>query len=194
VLVWSAGATDSGPDGLGAFKEGRYEEALEAFVREGRVANAGAALERLGRYEEAAGAFEEALTKGPTPREEAGIRFGLGTVMLRQGRFEEAVEQLRASLRLDPDDLQAKINLEIALRRRPPPPPQPSPSPGTEPTGTPPPGGGGAPQPSEPSDAPARLTREQAEQLLDALSRRERVEFPRTRRRPAPADPDAPDW
>jgi hypothetical protein len=37
------------------------------------------------------------------------------------------------------------------------------------------------------------MTREEAERLLDALGRRERVELPRGARRPA-ADPTAPDW
>jgi hypothetical protein len=37
------------------------------------------------------------------------------------------------------------------------------------------------------------MTREEAERLLDALGRRERLEFPRGARR-APSDPSVPDW
>jgi tetratricopeptide (TPR) repeat protein len=194
ALVWTGHAAGGG-DGLAAFKAGRYEEAAEAFRRDGQAANAGAALERLGRYEEAVAEFGRALEAGPSPREEAGIRYGMGTALLGLGRVEEAVDELRASLRLDPGDLQAKINLEIALRRLPPPPPEPSPSPAPPRDEEAPAGGaGGAPPPSAPPGAPQPLTREQAEQLLDALGRRERIEFPRSRRRPTPSDPDAPDW
>ncbi len=71
----------------------------------------------------------------------------------------------------------------------PPPPPTGSGSGGTTGPSAPP---STAETSSDPGSAP-RMTREEADRLLDALGRRERLEYPRTGRRPV-ADPSAPDW
>ena len=131
MLPLAAGAGPGEESGLRLFKEGRYEEALAAFRLEAErrpasadaVANVGAALSRLGRFEEATVELERALELGARPRLEAGIRYDLGSAYLELGRIEEAISMLEASLRLAPDDVEAKINLEIALRRRQTPPP-----------------------------------------------------------------------
>jgi len=197
LVVAGARADSSAGDGLAAFKAGRYEEALEAFRAEAAAhpesaeaaANVGATLARLGRNDEAARELERALTLGPAPRVEAAIRFDLGNAELALDRVEAAIESYKASLRLVPGDREAKANLEIALRRRREPPPPP---PGD--------GGGGASgpassQPQPPAAAPGapRMTREEAERLLDALGKRERLELPHGARRPA-TDPSVPDW
>lgn len=197
-LVWAAGArADGDGDGYGAFKAGRYHEALEAFrqAAEARprsaeaAANVGATLSRLGRNEQAVKQLEHALELSPEPRVEAAIRYDLGTAQLAMGTYDEAIENLESALRLDPSNREAKINLEIALRRRPPPPP----GSGDSGQGDGPPPPPAPPQPSGASAANGRMTRDQAERLLDAIERRERLEFPRGGRRPA-ADPSVPDW
>lgn len=198
-----AALADGTGDGLAAFKAGRYQEALDVFRREAEarldspdaLANVGAALSRLGRHEEAVAELERALTLGPSPRVEAAIRYDLATAQLGLDRVEAAIDNLESSLRLVPDDVQAKTNLEIALRRRrdppPPPPPTGAGSGGTTGPSAPPPPSSAATS-SDQGPAP-RMTREEAERLLDALGRRERLEYPRTGRRPV-ADPSAPDW
>lgn len=185
-------------DGATAFKEGRYDDALVAFRREAAghpdspeaLANVGAACSRLGRHDEALQTLERALTLGPTPRVEAAIRFDQGNALLALDRIDEAIEAYKASLRLNPSDRQAQINLELALRRQPPKPPPPPPAPsGGEGDGEregrpPPPSGSGASAPPEDAipDRP-RMTREEAERLLDAIERRERLVFPKRRSR-----------
>ncbi len=201
ALSATGALADGSGDGLAAFKAGRYTEALDAFRDEAEarpespdaLANVGAALSRLGRHEEAVAELERALTLGPSPRIEAAIRYDLATAQLGLDRVEAAIDNLTSSLRLAPDDVQAKTNLEIALRRRrdppPPPPPTGSGSGGTTGPSAPP---STAETSSDPGSAP-RMTREEADRLLDALGRRERLEYPRTGRRPV-ADPSAPDW
>jgi tetratricopeptide (TPR) repeat protein len=203
AAAWgSAFADGSGADGVGAFREGRYEAALAAFERDAAdrpgspeaVANVGAALSRLGRHEEAEKALETALALGPSPRVEAAIRFDLGNSQLKMGKVDEAIASYVASLRLSPGDTEAKMNLEIALRMRkkqPPPPPGPNDSGGGQ-QGAPPPPGGGSSQASQPPSSP-RLTREEAERLLDAIEQRERLGLPKPRKRPA-GEISGPDW
>jgi tetratricopeptide (TPR) repeat protein len=104
---------------------------------------------------------------GRDPALAAVARYQLGTLALRQGRYEEAIEELTESLRGDPKSLAAKRNLEIALGRRPPrrQPPQPGAAGQSDHRPSP------APR-TAPDDAfrkKAGMTRAEAEALLHAL-------------------------
>ncbi len=104
---------------------GRYEEALDTFSSALVAAPddpvislaVGETLFQLERYEEAAREFERAL--GLT--EDHGLRaealYNGGTTLLAAGEFEDAAALLRESLRLEPDQDDAIVNLEAALRR-----------------------------------------------------------------------------
>jgi tetratricopeptide (TPR) repeat protein len=189
-------------DGLSAYKAGRYREALTAFREEAErrpasadaAANVAATLERLGRHDEAVRECERALALGPSPRVEAAVRYNLGTALLALDRVDEAIEQLKASLRLEPLDREAKINLEIALRRRKEQPPGASDSSGGAPTPDRAPPTQSSTGASGPIPSVPRMTREEAERLLDAIERRERLEMPRSQGSSDPSDPSRPDW
>ncbi len=196
VVVLGAG----GGDGFSSYKAGRYGEALEAFRAAAAddpgsavaAANVGAALARLSRHEEAARVFVAALELDPDPRVEAAIRFDLGNEQMAMGQFQDAVASYTESLRLNPGDVQAKMNLEIALRRMPrTPPPQGGGDESSGGGGAP--GGGGSSQATPEERGRAAFDKAEAERLLDAIGRRERLEFPR-RARTAPTDPGVPDW
>lgn len=79
------------------------EERVPEDVRESGRARAaleeGNRLAREGRYEEACAGFEEALRLYP---EYSQARFNLGVARLRQGKRDEAAEQLRKFLEDDP--------------------------------------------------------------------------------------------
>jgi tetratricopeptide (TPR) repeat protein len=205
LLPLAAAAGPGEESGLRLFKEGRYEEALAAFRLEAErrpasadaIANVGAALSRLGRFEEATVELERALELGARPRLEAGGRYDLGRAYHELGRIEEAISMLEASLRLAPDDVEAKINLEFALRRR----QRPPPGGGASSEGAAPPapnapkndgGGGSVDAEGAPPAGVPDLTREEAERILEAIERRERLALPR--RNAAPPDPSKPDW
>lgn len=203
VLAASVRADDASADGLTSFKAGRYDEALEAFQvvarrepdRADAAANVGATLGRLGRNDESVTALEHALELGPDPRVEAAIRYDLGNAHLALGRIDDAIGDFRASLALNPNDEQAKVNLEIALRRRKSAPPA---SGGgsaadSDAAAPAPVAAGGQDAPAVPNEGPRKMSTEEAERLLDALGRRERLEFPRGSKRPV-ADPSVPDW
>lgn len=111
-----------------AFAAGQYDQALQGFVGQ-RVEhpdepaahlNVGSAHYRMNNYEEAEKAFATAALSGrPELRQQA--LYNLGNCAFRQGRLEEAIEMYRAALELDPDDEDAKFNLEFVrdeIRRR----------------------------------------------------------------------------
>jgi Ca-activated chloride channel homolog len=118
------------------YREGRYEEAAAAYERaiaDGRAApqvhyNLGTALLALGRFDEAQAHFESAL-QGVDPELRRRTFYNLGNRFLQEGRAEQdvvregalldaAIEAYRSALRMTPGDVDAKWNLELALRER----------------------------------------------------------------------------
>ncbi len=71
----------------------------------------GGALHRLGRFAEAREAYEKALE---TPRG----AYNLGNTLARLDDTDGAIRAFRRALALDPDDEDARYNLEVMLRRR----------------------------------------------------------------------------
>lgn len=150
--------------------------------------NAANALHRQGDY---AAAIEELRKAFPVEAELAGaIEYALGKHFAADGQLQEAYEAFKRSLLADPDDRQAKHNLEVILKLlRPtptatatpapetPPPgadvttPQPSPGagePGTAPNGTAQPEGTAGPRPGEPQEPRPRDPRELSDEELRA--------------------------
>lgn len=118
------------------YREGKYEDAVAAYqrvVESGEASpqvhyNLGTALLALGRYDEADAHFQRAL-QGVEPelRERAfynlGNRFlqdarGSGDVRRQGELLDAAIEAYKRTLRIDPQDVDAKWNLEMALRER----------------------------------------------------------------------------
>lgn len=190
------------------FREGRFEEALAAYseaLEGGRDDpelryNIGTTLLRLDRYAEAERQFTRAL-RSVDPALRTPTFYNLGLRFLEDGRaspdpraqgrlLDAAVEAFRHALRLDPDDVDAKWNLELALREQ-----QEAAAGGAEGederdsqqgqqgeqpqpggAGAPPPPGDGADRP-ERAPAPGEMTREQAERVLGSVEQDERELF-----------------
>lgn len=187
------------------FREGRFAEAVEAYreaLADGETPalhyNLGTALLRLGRYEEAERHLLASLgTVEPDLRQRA--YFNLGSRYLEAARAETetearrtllggAVEAYKQALRLEPEDDDAKWNLELALEEQDELPPAPAAGGGedeqeqqsqdseSEPDGPPQPGSSGAAgeERRQAIPAPGELTREQAERILSAVEQDER--------------------
>lgn len=109
-------------DGNEAYERGDYEAALEAYRRASVAAperpepryNAGLALHRLGRFEDAVQETARALPIEDA-LEAARAHYNLGNHYVRLGRLPEAFVSYRQALLLDPDDTDAKYNLELVL-------------------------------------------------------------------------------
>ena len=190
-----------------SLEEGRAEQPASAAVRYDQ----GIAFRRLGLADSSRGALEDALRlRGNEARSAAA--FNLGNEALRQNRLDEAIARYRESLRADSKRVDAKKNLEEALRRmrrgQPPPTPPSSGGKGSQGPSGPGAGGGGGkePRPSAPqgeegtSKAPSpsvggpNPSRSEAELWLDALESERRSERRREKREGSPREQNQRDW
>jgi len=76
--------------------------------------NEGVALFRLGDYERAKACFEKA-SKVIDPALKSRALYNYGNVLLKEEDFAGAAEKYIAALAVEPDDFQAKINLESMI-------------------------------------------------------------------------------
>jgi hypothetical protein len=117
-------------DGEARFEHGDYEGALGKFEEADKelpnnaniAFDRGAALHKLGRDEEARAAFLKAaeLNQGKQPLE-SKIHYNLGNAWAATGKKKEAISEYRKALRKDPNDEEARHNMEVLLKDLPPP-------------------------------------------------------------------------
>ena len=81
--------------------------------------NSGTALYRMEEYEDALQSFDESLMHAEGELRSHGF-FNRGNTAFQQEQYPQAIEAYREVLRMDPDDRDAKHNLELALSRIPP--------------------------------------------------------------------------
>jgi len=117
-------------EGLRAYDEGRYEDALKDFEAAQKQLPNSAALEydrgntlyRLQRMDEAREAYQRAAEMTPGELGERDL-YNLGNALAELGRTQEAISVYRRALLAEPNDEAARHNLEVLLRRLPPPKP-----------------------------------------------------------------------
>jgi tetratricopeptide (TPR) repeat protein len=115
-------------EGLAAYDDGRYEDALQAFDAAKKQLPDSAALEydrgnalyRLQRLDEAREAYQRAAEMTPGELGERDL-YNMGNALAELGRTQEAISVYRRALLLEPGDEAARHNLEVLLRRLPPP-------------------------------------------------------------------------
>ena len=96
----------------------RYEAAERAVGPHPELdLDRGNALYRAGRVEEARAAWARAAAKAPAPLASRAEQ-NLGTALAAGGDRDGAITALSEALRLDPDNEDARVNLEILLRQR----------------------------------------------------------------------------
>ena len=131
---WTIGDVERGNR---LYRAGKYEEAVRVYqevIRAGRAAphvhyNLGTALLKLGRYAEAQPHLQLATREAAAELKQRA-HYNLGNRYLEAARaagvqkqeatelLDAAVEAYKHALRLDPADMDAKWNLELALRER----------------------------------------------------------------------------
>ncbi len=154
--------------GKKALEEKRVEEAVSHFTREAALApkdpagayNLGTALSLAGRGEEALSALKKA--KGSSRGDlAADASFNSGNVLLSGQQWEAAAAAYRDALRARPGDADAAFNYELALRRL----EQQKQKQQQKQQGGPP------PPKKDDFEKKARMSRDKAEQLLQAITR-----------------------
>lgn len=111
-----------------AYEAAAYDQALQGFVdhqverpEDPELAlNIGNSHYKMKNYPEAEKAFGSAALAGDAAVRSQAL-YSLGNCAFRQGKLEEAVELYKGALEIDPDDEDAKYNLEFVrneIRRR----------------------------------------------------------------------------
>ena len=78
------------------------------------VFNAGDALYNQGKYEEAAKLFQQNYEMNEDNQKKASAMYNMGNSLLKAENFGESIEAYKKSLRLDPNNMEAKYNLAYA--------------------------------------------------------------------------------
>jgi Ca-activated chloride channel family protein len=107
-------------EGNRLLRDGKPDKALEAYAAAQAPAdpgvrmNRGLALSAQGKHEPA---IEELLAASQAPSHRAQAFYGMGNALARMERWGEAANAYRRALRVDPSDVRARWNLEVALRK-----------------------------------------------------------------------------
>jgi len=110
-------------EGRKQYADGNHPQALSAFEQAARTRpqdargrfNLADGLYKNGKFEEAATLFRS-FGEDPGSPLAAPSRFNLGNALFQKQDYRGAVQAYRDALRLSPEDLDARRNLELALR------------------------------------------------------------------------------
>ena len=108
------------------FKDKRYETALEAY-RKAQVQtpeqpetryNLGTTLYQLDEFQEAEENLAQSIQNAKTNELKARAWYNYGNAQYRLGQFEKAIDAYRKTLELNPEDQDAKFNLELLQKKK----------------------------------------------------------------------------
>ncbi len=125
LLCWSVPAQAGNPmkEGIDAYNQGDYNNALKLFIdaqldhpdSPDILYNIGNAYYQTGDFEAAARSYKEAL-KAENKQIQQKAHYNLGNADFRKQRYEEAMKNYEAALELNPEDADARQNLEFVKK------------------------------------------------------------------------------
>ncbi|MGH9867759.1 MAG: tetratricopeptide repeat protein, partial [Candidatus Polarisedimenticolia bacterium] len=121
--AWGANASSLVAEGNRLYREGKLQEALEAYQQAEKLDpslpaiqyNIGNILYRMQQYDQAYDRYRKAFSAEQGPLAE-GARYNAGNTHFARKNWPEAIRHYKDALKLDPTDVEAKKNLELALR------------------------------------------------------------------------------
>jgi Ca-activated chloride channel family protein len=121
---WFEPAARRNQKGIEAYRQGKYAAALEQFLSaKGLKAeapqlknNTAAALYQLKKYQEALDEFSS-IDPAKMGTSAPACHYNLGNTYYRLEQYPKALESYKRCLLLDPDDVQAKKNYELTLKK-----------------------------------------------------------------------------
>ncbi len=79
--------------------------------------NLGDAMYEQENYEESGKIFNELAERQLEPEQKSGVYYNMGNSLMSEQKYQEAIEAYKNSLRLNPNDVDAKYNLEYARKK-----------------------------------------------------------------------------
>jgi Ca-activated chloride channel family protein len=182
-------------------RRGKYEEAVrkyqEALVLEPdniRIHyNLGRALYRMNKQPEAAAEFQLGLLSKARLLKARSL-YNIGNCQFKQNGLDAAIASYTQALMLDPNDQQAKQNLEYCWKMKDQPKQQKSDSTGTKSPQNQPPQDQQQPQRQQAQARKGEISKEQAERMLQALQSREREDMKKQQKQPKQPGAGGKDW
>jgi Ca-activated chloride channel family protein len=121
---WFEPAARRNQKGIETYRQGKYAAALEQFLSAKGLKpesqelrnNTAAALYQLKKYQEAVDEFSR-VDPGKLGASAADLFYNLGDAYFRLGQFPKALESYKRCLLQNPDDIQAKKNFELTLKK-----------------------------------------------------------------------------
>lgn len=121
---WFEPAARRNQKGIEAYRQGKFAAALEQFLTaKGLKAeapqlknNTAAALYQLKKYQEALDEFSS-IDPSKLGTSAPAFHYNLGNAYYRLEQYPQALESYKRGLLLDPDDVQAKKNYELTLKK-----------------------------------------------------------------------------
>lgn len=124
ALTWGKSANSLNDDANKLYLRGEYKQALQLYnqadVKSPETPaityNKANAQFKLGNLEEALKNYEKSLLSDD-PHQVQAAHFNMGNVQFKNQDFQKAIESFQKAVEMDPKDLDAKYNLELARRR-----------------------------------------------------------------------------
>ena len=134
AIVWSQKVNRLIQQGNDLYKSQQYDKAAAQYAdalkddpgNRAAKMNLATALYKQGKPDEAIKLYTELAADAKEPAESSQASYNTGAVLSRQKRLEESIEAYKKALRQNPDDKDARENLQKALlelkKKNPPPP------------------------------------------------------------------------
>jgi len=121
---WFEPAARRNQKGIESYRQGKFAAALEQFLSarglkpasQQLLNNTAAALYGLKKFQEAADEFSR-VDPAKLGAGAADLQYNLGNAYFRLGQFPKALESYKNCLLKNPDDVPAKKNLELTLKK-----------------------------------------------------------------------------